>query len=191
LAAARRAIELAPSNHYAYHALASALFFRKERQACRSAAERAITLNPMDGFSFAYMASMFAYDGDWKRGMELSEKARSLNPHHPGWYWFVPFYDAYNKRDYRAALQYALKVNMPGFWRAQCALAAAYGQLGEWEPARNALRELLVIRPNFATTPREELEKWHDAALIDHLLEGLRKAGLKIDEAGSPMSAAP
>ncbi len=31
-AAARRAIELAPSNHYAHHALASVLFFRKERQ---------------------------------------------------------------------------------------------------------------------------------------------------------------
>jgi serine/threonine protein kinase/tetratricopeptide (TPR) repeat protein len=185
-AAARRAIELAPSNHYAHHALASALFFRKERQACRSAAERAITLNTMDGFNFAYMASMFAYDGDWKRGMELSEKARSLNPHHPGWYWFVPLLDAYNKRDYRAALEYALKVNMPGFWRTQCTLAAAYGQLGELEPARSALRELLVIRPNFATAPRAELEKWHDPELIDHVLEGLRKAGLEIAETASP-----
>jgi TolB-like protein len=189
-AAARRAIELAPSNHYAHHALASALFFRKERQACRNAAERAIALNSMDGFNFAYMSSMIAYDGDWKRGMELSEKARSLNPHHPGWYWFVPYYDAYNKRDYRAALEYALKVNMPGFWRTQCALATSYGQLGELEPARNALRELLVIRPNFATTPRAELEKWHGPELIDHILDGLRKAGLEIADASSPKGAA-
>ena len=190
LAAARRAIELAPSNSYAYHALASALFFRKERQACRNAAERAISLNSMDSFNFAYMAMMFAYDGDWKRGMELSEKARSLNPHHPGWYWFVPYYDAYNKRDYRAALEYALKVNMPGFWRTQCTLAAAYGQLGELEAGRNALRELLLIRPNFATTSREELEKWHDAELTDHVHEGLRKAGLEIADASPPKGAA-
>jgi TolB-like protein/tRNA A-37 threonylcarbamoyl transferase component Bud32 len=190
LTAARRAIELAPSNSYAFHALASALFFRKERQACRNAAERAISLNSMDSFNFAYMAMMFAYDGDWKRGMELSEKARSLNPHHPGWYWFVPYYDAYNKRDYRAALEYALKVNMPGFWRTQCTLAAAYGQLGELEAGRNAVRELLLIRPNFATTSREELEKWHDAELTDHVLEGLRKAGLVIADASSPKGAA-
>src|ERR1700690_2759105 len=188
-AAARRAIELAPSNHYAHHAMASVLFFRKERQASRNAAERAISLNPMDGFNFAYMASMIAYDGDWKRGMELSEKARSLNPHHPGWYWFTPYFDAYNRRDYRAALEFALKVSMPGFWRTHCALAAAYGQLGELEPARAALRELLAIRPNFAETPRAELEKWHDPDLIDHVLEGLRKAGLAIAEPASPKGA--
>jgi serine/threonine protein kinase/tetratricopeptide (TPR) repeat protein len=188
-AAARRAIELAPSNHYAYHALASVLFFRGERQASRSAAERAISLNPMDGFNFAYMASMIAYDGDWKRGMELSEKARTLNPHHPGWYWFTPYFDAYNRRDYRAALEFALKVSMPGFWRTHCALAAAYGQLGELEPARAALRELLAIRPNFAETPRAELEKWHDPELIDHVLDGLRKAGLAIAEPTSAKGA--
>jgi serine/threonine protein kinase len=41
-AAAQRAVELAPSNHYAHHALASALFFRKERFSSRSSAERAI-----------------------------------------------------------------------------------------------------------------------------------------------------
>jgi len=39
---------------------------------------------------------------------------------------------------------------------------------------------LLKIRPNFAIAPREELEKWHDAAMIDHNLNGLRQAGLEI-----------
>jgi serine/threonine protein kinase/tetratricopeptide (TPR) repeat protein len=189
-AAAQRAVELAPSNHYAYHALASALFFRKERIASRTAAERAIELNSMDGFNFAYMAMLIAYDGNWKRGLELSERARSLNPHHPGWYWFVPILDAYNRHDYRAALEFALKVNMPGFWRTQCALAICYGQLGELQPARAALQGLLKIRPNFAIAPRDELEKWHDAALIDNMLDGLRKAGLEIGDPSSPQGAA-
>jgi serine/threonine protein kinase/tetratricopeptide (TPR) repeat protein len=190
-AAAQRAVELAPSNHYAYHALASALYFRKERQGSRNAAERAVALNPMDGFTLAYMALLIAFDGDWKRGLELAEKARSLNPHHPGWYWFVPIFDAYRKHDYRAALEFALQVHMPGFWRAQCSLAMIYGQLGEPEPARAGLQELLKIQPNFATNPRAELEKWHDAAMIDHMVEGLRKAGLEIADLapGSPKGA--
>ena len=38
LAAARRAVETAPSNHLAYHALAAALFFRRDRPAFRNAA---------------------------------------------------------------------------------------------------------------------------------------------------------
>jgi len=43
-AAARGAVEASPSNHLAYHALASAQFFRRELQAFRNYAERAIAL---------------------------------------------------------------------------------------------------------------------------------------------------
>lgn len=150
LRAARRAIEVAPSNHYGYHALASVLFFRRELQAFRSAAERVITLNPMDGFTVAYIGMLLAYAGGWERGCALTEQARGLNPHHPGWCWFPPLFDAYRKGDYRGALDLALKVNIPGFWRTQAALAATYGQMGEVESARGAARELLSIRPDFA-----------------------------------------
>jgi tetratricopeptide (TPR) repeat protein len=178
--AARRAIEGAPSNHYGYHALASVLFFRRELQAFRSAAERAITLNPMDGFTVAYMGMLMAYAGDWERGCALTEQARSLNPHHPGWCWFPPLFDAYRKGDYRGALDLAHKVNMPGFWRTQAALAATYGQMGEVESARGAARELLAIRPDFAGVAREELGKWWKPELVEDIIDGLRKAGLEI-----------
>jgi TolB-like protein/tetratricopeptide (TPR) repeat protein len=187
-AAARRAIEAAPSNHYAYHALASVLFFRREPHAFQSAAQRAITLNSMDGFTFAYMGLLIAYAGDWERGCALTERARSLNPHHPGWYWFAPLFDAYRKGDYRGALDVALKVNMPGFWRTQAALAAIYGQLGELDPARSAARELLTIRPDFAVVAREELGKWWEPELVGHIIDGLRKAGLEIGGAAGDSS---
>src|SRR5712692_7999523 len=82
LTAARRAVEPAPSNHLAYHALASALFFRRDLGAFRSAAERAVALNPMDGFTLAYLGFLIAYSGDWDRGCALVEQARQLNPHH-------------------------------------------------------------------------------------------------------------
>jgi serine/threonine protein kinase len=180
-AAARRAVEVEPSNHLAHHALASALFFRRELQAFRSAAERAIALNPMDGFTAAYLGMQIAYAGDWERGCALSAQARRLNPHHPGWYWFPPCVDAYRKRDYRGSLEVALRINMPGFWRTQLMFATTYGQLGEREQARNAVNELQLIRPNFAAAVREELGKWWDWDLSEHLIEGLRKAGLEIN----------
>ena len=179
-AAARRAVEAAPSNHLAYHALASALFFRRETEAFRVAAERAVALNPMDGFTATYLGFLIAYSGNWERGCWLAEKARRLNPHHPGWYWFPAFFDAYRKRDYRGAVAVALKSNMPGFWRTNLALAAAYGQLGETEAGCNAVRELLAIRPDFAAVAREELGKWWDAELIEHLVDGLHKSGLDV-----------
>jgi serine/threonine protein kinase/tetratricopeptide (TPR) repeat protein len=179
-AAARRAVEAAPSNHLAYHALAAAQFFRRELQTFRNSAERALALNPMDGFTSAYVGSLIAYAGDWERGCALVERARNLNPHHPGWYWFPSVFAAYRKGDYHGALRFTLKVNMPAFWRTNLALAAAYAQLGQQEEARNAARELLALRPNFCAVAREELGKWWDQVLVDHLLDGLRKAGLEI-----------
>jgi TolB-like protein len=101
LAAAQRALEAAPSNHLAYHALASVEFFRKRLDAFQAATARAVALNPIDGFTLAYLGFLTAYAGDWERGGALSAKARSLNPHHPGWYWFVPCFDAYRKGEYR------------------------------------------------------------------------------------------
>src|SRR5438045_4126788 len=104
-----------------------------------------------------------------------------LNPQHPGWYWFANFNDAYRRRDYRGALGFALKINQPGNFYTHAVIAAAYGQLGMREEARKALEELLAMRPDFARTAREELERWfQDLAYVEHNLDGLRKAGLEI-----------
>jgi len=67
-----------------------------------------------------------------------------------------------------------------------------YGQLGEREAARNALRELLVLRPDFATMARQEAAKlWWDSELVEHLIDGLRKARLDItgEEQPAPSSS--
>ena len=180
LEAARRAADAAPSNHFAYLALAPTLFFRKEFQAFRSAAERAVTLNSMDSGTIAYMGTLMSFAGDWERGCALVERAIQLNPKHPGWYWFPAFYDAYRKSDYRGALNVALKINMPRFYVTPLVAAAAYGQLGERDAAAKALRELLILWPDFGVSAREEIQKWLEPDLAEHLLDGLRKAGLKI-----------
>jgi TolB-like protein/Tfp pilus assembly protein PilF len=180
MAAALRAVEAAPSNHLAFHALAMANYFLGDRPAFRIAAERALELNPMDGFSIAFLSSFIAYDGDWDYGCELSAKARSLNPHHPGWYWFVPCLDAYRKGDYRLSLEFARKVNMPSLWRTCAVMAAAFGQLGEIESARIPLQTLLSRRPNFQAEARKDLAIFWGPDLVEGLIEGLGKAGLEI-----------
>src|ERR1039458_557110 len=180
MAAALRAVEAAPSNHLAFHALAMAKYFLGDRPAFRIAAERALELNPMDGFSVAFLGSFIAYDGDWEYGCKLSAKARSLNPHHPGWYWFVPCFDAYRKGDYRLSLEFARKVNMPSLWRTCAVMAAAFGQLGEIESARILLQTLLTRRPNFQAEARKDLAIFWGPDLVAGLIEGLQKAGLEI-----------
>ena len=197
LAAARRAVEAAPSNNLAHYALACTLFFQKDFLAFRSAAERAIELNRMDASVAAYIGNLIAYAGDWERGCALVESAMQLNPHHPGWYWFVNFNDAYRRRDYRGALGFALKINLPGNFYTHAVIAMAYGQLGMREAARKALQELLAIRPDFAKTAREEFGRWfHDLAFVEHHDRrppqgGTGRAGAGASRSGAARHAMP
>jgi hypothetical protein len=55
--------------------------------------------------------------------------------------------------------------------------AAAKGQLGQADAA-DALAKVFDLKPNFSA--RVELRKWNAAAAdLEHILEGLRKAGLR------------
>ncbi len=176
LAAARRAVDLAPSNHLAYQALAVALFFRKETSACVSAAERSMALNPLDGSNEAFF--LITFTGDWERGCALIRRAMEQNPHHPRWYELILGVNEYRLAHYHAAVDEIVKGNVPdSFWKSAL-LAAAHGQLGEIEAARDALKGLLVEKEDFARSGEELLGKWYDPQLVGHLMEGLRKAGL-------------
>jgi TolB-like protein/Tfp pilus assembly protein PilF len=193
LQAARHAVDAGPGNHKAHLALAWALFFCKEFQASRVAAERTLSLNSMDASACVYVGQIIAFAGvldeEWQRGCELITRAIELNPNHPGWYWYAPFLDSYRKQDYNSALDIAFKINMPGFTLAYVAVAAAHGQLGNQESAANAVRQILSVKPDYATVARRDLEKIWAPQLVEHLIEGLRKAGLQMEKAEKPQNA--
>jgi len=178
LAAARRAVDIAPSNQLAQQALAVVLFFRKERAGCLSAAERAMALNPLDTSNEAMF--LITFTGDWDRGCALIRRAMDLNPHHPRWYRTVLGINEYRLANYRAVVDEVVKANAPDVFWTNILLAAAHGCLGELTAARNALRDLLAQKEDFAQSARSLLSKWLDPELVEHLIDGLRKAGLEI-----------
>jgi adenylate cyclase len=111
-----------------------------------------------------------------------------INPNHPGWYRFAEFNDAYRKKDYRGALDIAIRFNMPSYYYTHASLAAAAGQLGDRDTACRALRELLAQKPDFARSAREDFAKWFGhGELLEHVLDGLRKAGLEVPPGETPM----
>ncbi len=180
LAAARRAIDLSPSHPLGNAALASALFFRREFGAFRTAVQRALALNRMEGYVTAYLGLEIAYSGDWDAGCALAERATQLNPNHPGWCWLPMALNAYRQHEAQRALEFVLRINMPGLWTVQLAVTAIYSQLGEIELARTAFRHLLVLRPELATNAPEELAKMWQPEMVEQLLADLRRAGLEI-----------
>jgi len=150
----------------------------------------------MDGSTLEYLGHLLAFGGDWEHGCAVGERARELNPHHPVWYWFLPFLDAYRKGDYHGARTFALKISVPGLggWLTEAVLLALYGQLGELEARQKALRELLLLEPESALIARDELSKWYLPELVKSLIDGLRKAGLEVpgaDAEGKPEGSRP
>ena len=169
LQSARKAVEAAPLHSMPYYALAQALFFKREFPAFRVAAERAISLNPMDGATAAFMGMLIAYSGDWERGCALSDTGCQLNPNHPGWYCYPAWHDAYRKKDYRKALDLALRLNAPQNYYTHAVLAMCYAQLGRMEEAHKALRDMLALKPNYAEVARELHGRWIDSDLVEQL----------------------
>ncbi|HTZ49074.1 MAG TPA: protein kinase [Verrucomicrobiae bacterium] len=180
LAAARRAVDLAPTRALGHYALATVYFFRKELVSFRVEAEQALKLNPMDASARAYLGLLTANAGEWDRGRAMLESAMQLNPNCPGYFYFAECWDAYLTGKYEDVLKTVARINMPNYFHVPAIRAAALGQLGRTEEARQALEELLALRPDFAAVARHEYAKWFDSAKIEPMIDGLRKAGLVI-----------
>jgi non-specific serine/threonine protein kinase len=183
LAAARRAVALDPASQPGSMALAQIYFFCRQYDLFRQAAERTLALNPLDGWAMAWMGLLLAYSGEWERGVALADRAMELNPHHPGWYHFAAFWNSYFKGDYEKALEVAQRISMPTYFYYHVALVASHGQLGHAEAARQPIQDLLQLYPDYSDKARTELGKWLGPDLVQHLLDGLRKAGLSIPDA--------
>ncbi len=181
LAAARRAVDLAPANHLAHQALSTALFFRKDIAACLHEADRAIELNPVDGGSNAAMGAMIAFAGDWDRGIRLIERAMALDAQYPFWCRSMQGFNEFRQGKYNAAVAALVKSNAPELFWTQMFLAAAHALLEDSTAASSALQHMVRLRVDFNSLEGAgaHLDKWFQREVTERVLDGLRKAGLK------------
>jgi hypothetical protein len=101
-----------------------------------------------------------------------------LNPHHPRWYELILGLDEYRQGRYREAVIAIENAGLGAFVWTSAILVAAYGQLGDRAAAEGVLREWPAPRDDFARACRDLADKWFEKGLGDHLLDGLRKAGV-------------
>ncbi|MEP6731192.1 MAG: protein kinase [bacterium] len=186
LHAAERAVDSDPANQLARYALAVTYYFRGDMGAFGPAAERALALNSRDVNTMAFLGILFCYSGDWERGLPLTTRAMELNPNHPDWYRFATFFDAYRQRRYSEALAIVQGINLPEYFAMHYTVAIAQAQLGNLSAARAAAQRTLQLWPEFE---REfltgQVGKWmsNQPDLLDHIIEGLKLAGLRVRRA--------
>ena len=182
LDAAWRAVTINPACQLGWQQLAEAHFFARDYTAFRDAAERAIALNPRNSHTRAYLGLLIAFSGEWDRGLALVQRAMALHPNLPDWCYLPYFYNHYRKGEYQTALQVVKKINMPEDPWPQMGIAATCGQLNQQEMARAAIELVRRHQPLYLDLKyyREDAEKWFaDTSIVEQLLQGLRKVGLK------------
>ena len=180
---ARRAVTFDaryPNGHFAL-GLASMYTRRAERSI--AAFEEAIRLNPSFAAAHVLLGQMYLYGGRREEAIEWAQKGIRLSPSDPRLYiWLVALAGAhYQMSHYADAVEagrrsWSLNRNYPHGLRY---VVAGLAQLGRIEEAKAALAELKPMDGNLEFAAGMFRRNWPDPADVEHLLDGLRKAGFK------------
>jgi adenylate cyclase len=193
---AQKAVALDDTESRAHWVIAKVQVFRKEYAQARRHQQRAVALNPNDADALAEGSYVVSLLGDHQEAIELGEKAVRLNPYYPVWYLTFLGGNYYAAQRYGDAVA-AFEGSSNSYPDDAAWLAASYAQLGQLDNARTVMAEFLELGgadPWWAQAPKSAaiierdptgllryiiyMYPYHNPSDLDHVLDGLRKAGL-------------
>jgi adenylate cyclase len=175
---ARTAIEFDPNLPEAYAELGYNIIRKRDFHAAKVAAERAIALNP--NFADYRVAQVFYSVGEPARAIEVAKTQMRLDPFHPHFAPLIAGVAYYMLKEYGEAHRWLREATgrAPNHQYGHAFLAAAYAQLGQLEDARAEAAEVLRVNPKYSIGTQQQVSILKRAEDVEHLVEGLRKAGL-------------
>jgi tetratricopeptide (TPR) repeat protein len=157
------------------------IFYRRYEQA-KAELDRALAINPNDAHGIAGRGNILMWLGETDGAIEALETARRIDPELNAMDRFALSLAYYLKRRYDAAELNLRKTATANYSRV--VLAAAYAENGQVD---EAARVVTTIRRFDATfDPTDFGTKFLKPADLEHLREGLHKAGLYATPPGPP-----
>ena len=188
---ANKALELDSANSMARYALACAHYFRGEHERANLEIEHAIAVNPNDYHNVCAKAWFLTYSGHLREGLQCSIDAMRTNPYAADGCLETIGLAEYLSGNYeQALLAFGKAVHSSMFKLA--GMAACYAQLGRFEEATRIGREFITVSKGETSenAPASDehwqlywnrMYKFKNASDRQHLLDGLRKAGIPVD----------
>jgi len=180
---AQQAVNLDSRYPNAHFALGLACMWTHRRERGIAAFEEAIKLNPSFAAAHVLLGQMYLYAGRREEAIERAEKGIRLSPTDPRLFIWLPALAGahYQMRHYAEAVEagrrsWSLNRNWPTGLRY---VVAGLAQLGRIEEAQSALGDLKLMDANLEFTASMFRRTWPDPADVDHILDGLRKAGFE------------
>ena len=120
------------------------------------------------------------YSGRSEEALGCFDRALVLDPFFPDMYMHPQAQALYQLGRYpeAAALLKRRILRNPDTDTSRVLLAAAYGQMGLIEEAREAWREALRVNPDYSIEQRRKVLPYKNPEDYERIVEGLRKAGL-------------
>jgi adenylate cyclase len=177
LEAANRAVALDPNDATCHRALAHVHLCRRSFDLADHHLALGSDINPNDSVFLAYRSWFDICIGRPAEALGWLDRAVRLNPHLPGWYWELRGLALYHLRRYEEAANAFERIPAGPPWYDRFR-AACYAQLGRLAEARASAAEALRKDAAFTLRGFAVVEPYKSQADLDHMIDGLRKAGL-------------
>lgn len=124
------------------------------------------------------IAQWFIYVGRADEASEWLRQAKLIDSHfNPDWWWPVSGLARFNAQQYDEAIAaFSRSPTLPDW--VQAYMAASHALAHRMESARELVTEVLRLSPGFSASRFVAKEPYKRPVDQEHLLDGLRKAGL-------------
>jgi len=174
---AQKAVALDPDDAGCRWVLANLLAYERRFAEADTEFARAIALDPNEADTWATLSDVVLLAGRVDEALDHIRKAFRLNPFPASWYYLTLGQAQYGAGDYEAAIE-TLRRDETYRTSSRRFLAASLAQLGRLDEARSEVELFLVANPHFTTSHWVATEPFRDDAMLEHFVDGFRKAGL-------------
>jgi adenylate cyclase len=178
---AERAVGFDARYPAAHLALGLVCMWTSRSERAMAGLREAINLNRSYAAPHILLGQMHLYRGQPEEALGLADRGIRLSPRDPRLFMWLPALAGahYQLRHYAEAVEIGQRAwNLNHNWPAGLRyVVAGLAQLGRTEEAQAALEDLKSLNPNLAFVKANLQRLYSDGAPVDHLLDGLRKAG--------------
>jgi adenylate cyclase len=179
-ASALRAVSLDDADPHVHIVMADAHLWDRHLDDAMREANWALALSPNYPGTHLVLGLALHYSGRSEEALGCFDRALALDPFFPDVHLQFQAQAMYQLGRYAeaAALLKRRILRNPDTDTSRVWLAAAYGQMGQFEEAREAWREALRVNPAYSLEHRRKVLPYKNPEDFERVVEGLRKAGL-------------
>jgi adenylate cyclase len=176
---AKKAVSLDENDARCRWALGGIYTFMNQLDLAGVHLNRGVALNPSDVVVAYGHAHWLARTGQTSAALKELDIAVQRDPFPPDFYWEIRSVPLLQEKRYEEVIQAFHRIGRPQVWHYPY-LAIAYAHLGRIEEAKASAAEVLRLKPDFSAKWLIATEPYKNPADLEHMLDGLRKAGLPV-----------